>query len=102
MNSQSPMTVGMEPPVMANDHLTFSFGTSAAVRPGLAWKRCEAGSKPTLVQSEPVGLIGGFVAHFTSTPTTAGGAARPPARACGGGVAGVGAAGAGAAWAAVR
>src|SRR3978361_1930203 len=32
--SPSPITGGVEPPLMANDHFTFSFGTSAAVRPG--------------------------------------------------------------------
>src|SRR5437868_5410774 len=89
MNSQSPITVGMEPPVMAKAHLTFSFGTSAGLRPGLAWKRCEV-SSPTLLQSEPVARIGGFVAHLTSTPTGAVGtrpatAARAASGAGGGG-----------------
>ena len=61
MNSQSPITVGMEPPDMAKAHFTFSFGTSAALRPGLAWKRLELAWAPTLAQSLGVGWIGGFL-----------------------------------------
>ncbi len=75
MNNQSPITVGIEPPLMAKAHLTFSFGTSASLRPGLSWKRWEV-SRPTLVQSDPVARIGGLTWHFTSTPTGAG-AGRP-------------------------
>ena len=35
MNSQSPITVGIDPPVIENAHFTFSFETSATLRPGL-------------------------------------------------------------------
>src|SRR4051794_18934418 len=78
MNSQSPTTVGMPPPVMAKAHLTFSLGMSALLRPGARWKRLEARSTPTLGQSAAVSRIGGGAAvHLTSTPILAGAGGGP-------------------------
>ena len=67
-NSQSPTTVGWPPPVIEKAHFTFSFGMSAAARPGRRWKRVDWSSRPVEAQSPGVGVIGGLTAHIGSVP----------------------------------